>query len=192
MGNKKTEPELNAKFVRSAIKSTVAKMGPEFTKEQRKEHAKILVKIFEKGLTPQEAMNVSDTEIAEMYNFARNLFDSGKYVEARELFKMLCTLSPYEAGFAIALGACHHKLNDYKNALTAYMLGAGLEKDNPVPLFYCYDCFLKSNDQVSAGIMLCNVIARSGDQPQYAEIKERASLLLEPLEKEIAEKNKKK
>jgi len=40
------------------------------------------------------------------------------------------------------------------------------------------------NNKPGAGMMLCNVISKAGDDPKYAKIKERAKVLLATLEKE--------
>jgi len=171
--------------LRNLIKSVVLKMGSQFTKEEKKEHARMLIKIFEKGMTPKEVMEITDEEISQIYSYAYHLFSGGKYLEARELFKMLVLLEPRQGQFATALGVCFHRLKEYDNALSIYMLSAILLPSDPVPLFYAYDCFMKLNEPVSAGIMLCNVISRAGDQKSYAKIKEDAQKLLEELEKQI-------
>lgn len=192
MGNPEAEDEIigakdiiTSESLREMIKSTVKKMGPQFSKEQKKEHAKLLLKIFEQGMSPREAMGIADQEIAQIYSYAYHLFSSGKYPEAKELFKMLLTLEPTHAGFATALGVCHHRLKEYEMALECYMLSAALNGSDPVPLFYAYDCCSNLKDPIPAGIMLCNVISRAGDQPLYAKIKERAQLLLDELQKQI-------
>lgn len=176
---------LNSESIREQIKSIVSKMGPNVSKEEKKEHAKLLLKIFEKGMSPREAMQISDLDISQIYSFAYSKFNSGKYSDACELFKMLVLLEPMKSDFATSLGVCHHRLKNYKEALSAYMLGAALNPTDPVPIFYAYDCFLNLEEKASACIMLCNVISRAGDIPKYAKIKERAKLLLETLEKEL-------
>lgn len=187
MVNENNKDMITPESVRRMIKTTVSKMGPNFTVEQKKEHAKLLVKIFEKGMSPKEAMQVSDLEMSQIYSFAYSKFNAGQYAEACELFKLLLVLEPLEGGFATSLGVCHHRLGRYQYALPAYMLAAALNPTDPVPLFYAYHCFLNLEEKASACIMLCNVISRAGDQPKYATIKERAKLILETLEKELVQ-----
>jgi type III secretion system low calcium response chaperone LcrH/SycD len=167
------------------IKSAVNKLGPNFTKEQKIEYAKILVKIFEKGMQPKEALNITDNEMAQIYSFAFHEFSAGKFAEARELFKMLYTLEPSNADFAIALGICHHRLKDFDYALQLYMVATLLDPETPVPLFYAYDCFMQTGNEMGAGMMLCNVIKKASADPKYARIKMDAQLRLELLESKI-------
>ncbi|HEV8051062.1 MAG TPA: SycD/LcrH family type III secretion system chaperone [Parachlamydiaceae bacterium] len=167
------------------VKTAVNKLGPDVSKERKKEHAKLLVKVFEKGMTPKEAMQISDEEVAELYSFAYFHFSAGKYEEAKEMFKMMLTLEPTNPDFATSLGICHHKLKFYEYALTCYMLGAFLDYENPVPLFYAYDCCVNLQDEASAAVMLSNVIARAGKKEAYAHIKNDAELRLDQLQKKL-------
>lgn len=179
------ENSLTPDDMRSYIKSAVKKLGPNFSKEDKINHGKLLIKIFEKGMSPKEAMEISDEEIAQIYSFAYHQFSIEKYEDARELFKMLLTLDPFNSEFATALGVCHHRLKDYEFAIQSYMLNSILTKSNPVALFYAYDCYMKLNQEVEAGVMLCNVISRAGDQEAYAQIKKDAETLLDKLERKI-------
>ena len=46
--------------LRGFIKEAISKLGPEISKEQKKEYGKLLVKIYEKGMTPKEAMEITN------------------------------------------------------------------------------------------------------------------------------------
>lgn len=178
--------DLTPDKLHSYIKAAVNKLGPDFSKEEKIEHGKLLVKIFEKGMSPKEAMKISDEEIAQIYSFAYNQFSLGKFEDARELFKMLMTLD-LNADFATALGVCHHRLKDYEYATNCYMLASFLDPKNPVPLFYAYDCYINLNDEFSAGVMLCNVITKAGEEAIYENIKNDAQMRLDQLQKKIVE-----
>lgn len=179
--------EIPPEEIRACIKSAVNKLGPNFSKDEKKEHAKLLVQIFEKGMSPKKAMGISDEEVAQIYSFAYHQFAAKKYEDARELFKILFSLEPFNSDFATALGVCHHRLKDYEYALQCYMLNAALSPKDPVALFYAYDCYMNLKDDVPAGIMLCNVIARAGDQPAYAQLKKDAQARLDQLQQKILE-----
>lgn len=164
--------------IREAVKMTVSKMGPDVSKEEKLEHAKLMVKIFEKGMSPKQAMNVSDEEMSIFYKYAYNMFNSGKYAEACELYKMLFVLDPIEASFGMSLGACYHKMKDYESAIMVYLMESQIWPYDPTPLFYCYDCYLRSNNPEGAFIMLNATIKTAQDQPRYAQLKEKAEMLL--------------
>lgn len=186
------DEELTSEVIRKLIKSVVSKMGPKYTAEEKKEHAKLLLKIFERGLEPYEAMKLTEQDMAQIYLFSYRLFNTGKYAEACEVFKMLTTLAPLEPGFITSLGVCYHKMKEYEKAIRCYITGAFLDTEDPTALFYAYDCYINLQDKVCAGIMLSNALTRCGENPKYAKLKQRTSGLLEVLEKEIAEKQQKK
>lgn len=191
MDEQKQELQLNnINDLKTIVKMAVSKMGPQYTKEEKIAQAKIMLKVFEQGIPPRDAMNIPEEEIARMYSFAYSLFNTGQYANARELFKMLIMFDPFNQGFASALGVCHHRLQDYKNGARCYMLAAALDDTDPLPLFYAYDCFDNLKEKTSAAVMLCNVIARAADNPKFAKLKERAQLLLTALDKQLSDTEK--
>lgn len=186
MANENTPPQaISQEEVRGYIKEAVSKLGPQVSKEQKKEVAKLFVKVFEQGEMPKSAMGISEEEIAQLYSFAYHQFISGKYEDARELFKYLLSLDPANSSYATCLGVCHHRLKDYDFALHAYMLAAFLAPQDPLPLFYAYDCFNSLNNEPAAAVMLSNVVARAGDNKLYENMKKNAQTLLERLEQKI-------
>jgi type III secretion system low calcium response chaperone LcrH/SycD len=181
------EEGVSSEELHNYIKTTINKVAPQLTKDEKKEHAKLLVKIFEKGMSPKQAMNISDEEMAQIYSFAYHHFGGGKYNEAREMFKMMLMLDPANSDFATSLGICHHRLKDFELALPCYMLAAFLEPTNPVCLFYAYDCYVNLKDDMCAAVMLGNVVARAGNEAPYANIKKDAQARLDALMKKIAD-----
>lgn len=175
--------------IRGYIKSAVNKLGPNVSKEEKKEHAKLLVKIFEEGMTPKDAMKITDDEMAQMYSYAYHLCSTQKYEEALDMFKMLFTLDPSNPDFSTAVGVCHHRLQHYDYAIQCYLVSSILAPQNPISLFYAYDCYMKLNEVAPAGIMLCNVIARAGDQPLYAKVKKDAQAFLDQMQQKIILEN---
>jgi type III secretion system low calcium response chaperone LcrH/SycD len=138
-------------------------------------------------MSPREAMEITDEQMMQLYSYAYHLFSTAKYEEARELFKMMLNLDPLNTDFATALGVCHHRLKSYDNAITSYMLAAFLDEDNPVPLFYAYDCYMNLKQDIPACMMLSNVVARAADQTAYAQVKQDAQMRLEQLQAKILE-----
>lgn len=185
----KTNESQASEILRQMIKDTVIKMGPNFTKEEKQAQAKMLVKVFEQGMAPKDVLNFSKADMTQIYSFAYSLFSGGKYAQACEMFKMLMVLDPYQIDFVKALGVCYHRMKNYKFALNAYSLNSVLAPDDPVPLFYAYDCYKNLNEPIACGMMLCKLIKVAGDKPEYAKLKERAEMLLGVLEKEIVAKN---
>jgi type III secretion system low calcium response chaperone LcrH/SycD len=179
------EELISSEELHGYIKTAVNKAGHHLSKEEKKEHAKLLLQIFEKGMSPKQAMKISDEEMAQIYSFAYHHFNSGKYSDAREMFKLMLMLDPLNIDFATSLGICHHRLKNFDLALPCYMLAAFLDIKNPVCYFYAYDCYVNLKDELSAAIMLGNVIARAGNEAVYAHIKNDAQARLDPLLKKL-------
>lgn len=163
----------------ACIKEAVSKLGPEITKEEKIRQAKLLLNIFENGVTPMRAMGMADRDIAPIYALAFNMFRAGKFAESAEYYKVLLLLDPFRPSFSMALGACYHRLKQYDKAALLYMQASLYDNVDPLPFFYCYDCFMHLNDPQSAAIMLPNVIERAGTIEKYKAIKQRAQLLLD-------------
>ena len=115
------------------IKKAVGSLGPEYTKEEKTRQAKLLLNIFENGLTPMRAMGMTDRDIAPIYALAYNLFRAGKYKEAAEYYKVLLLLDPYRPSFSMALGACYHRIKQFENAAICYMQAALYDDSDPLP-----------------------------------------------------------
>lgn len=185
---------LESDEVREMIKKVVNAHGAGMTKEQKKEYATFLYKIFNEGMSPKEAIGIPEAQIALIARNAYNFFTTGHFEKAKDLFEILQTLEPTKAFFAISLGVCYHRLQNYEKALTNYIKATIFNTEDPVPFFYAYDCCLKLNSELLALMMLRNTIARAGSDPKYASLKQKAVLLEEPLNKkvheEIAERKK--
>lgn len=177
--------KLDSESVKEMVKKAVMKLGPQVSKEDKQEHAKILMRIFDKGMLPKDAICLSKRDMSQLYTYAYYLFNSGKYPQAREMFKLLLALDPSEVGFATALGICYHREKNYKFALTAYLRSYLQDPFDPLPLFYGYDCAIKMDSEPVALMLLKKTIEAAGDQTKFAAIKERAQLIYDGLEPKV-------
>lgn len=171
--------------LKEKIKATVKSAGKDLSSEMKKDLAKMLFNIFSKGISPKEAMGISQNELSEIYGFAFSLFSAGKYEDSMQLFKMLLTLDPSDSNFATSVGTCYHRLKDYEGALVYYLSAMSLNQTDPIPAFYAYDCFMNLNCEPWALVMLEYTIIRAGDQKPYELMVQKAVLLAEPLEKKV-------
>ncbi len=153
--------------------------------EEKKKTVELIVKIFEQGIQPKEALNLGDDIIEHMYNYGYRLYNNGNYENARNVFLALTVLVPPESRFWLALAASYHRLKDYANAIDTYAHYANEEKHNPLPFYFLYDCYYQIGNVGDAEICLMEVIYRCGDNPLYAKIKQRSILMLENLRNEI-------
>jgi type III secretion system low calcium response chaperone LcrH/SycD len=143
-------------------------------------------KMLKQGITPKDAMGVSDSYLENVYAQAYRLYNTGKYPEATHLFRILIMLNAMEPKYMLGLAACFHMLKEYYNAIQTYTMCSALDPLNPVPHYHSSDCFIQMKDYLSAMICLELTIDRSGDKPEYAKMKERAQLSLESLKKQLS------
>lgn len=142
-------------------------------------------KMMVQGLTPQDAMGVSNSYLENLYAQAYRLYNTGKYGEATHLFRILIMFNAMEPKYMLGLAACYHMIKEYYNAIQTYTLAAALDPGSPIPHYHSSDCFIQMKDYLSAMICLELAIDRAGEKPEYAKMKERAQLSLESLKKQI-------
>lgn len=145
-------------------------------------------KILQKGMIPKDALGLSDAVVEGIYAQAYRLYNTGKYVEASHLFRMLIMLNVSEAKYLLGLAACFHMLKEYQNAVQTYTMCAMLDPENPIPHYHASDCYVQMKDPLSAIIALDLAVKRAGEKPEYAKIKERALLSIESLKTQLMQK----
>ena len=143
-------------------------------------------KMMIQGMAPKDAMGVSNSYLENVYAQAYRLYNTGKYVEATHLFRILIIMNAMEPKYTLGLAACFHMLKEYYNAIQTYTMCSALDPENPIPHYHSSDCFIQMKDYLSAMICLELAIDRAGDKPQYAKMKERAQLSLESLKKQVS------
>jgi type III secretion system low calcium response chaperone LcrH/SycD len=146
-------------------------------------------KIFKQGETPQQALGVSPQILENVYAQAYRLYQTGKYLEAVHLFRMLMMFNAMEPKYTFGLAACFHMLKDYSQAIQLYTMYSALDPQNPIPHYHAADCFIQMQDHLSAMVCLQLTIDRMSERPEYAKIKERAQLTLESLKKQFSSKS---
>lgn len=142
-------------------------------------------KILEQGLSPKDAMGLSSQLLEGIYAQAYRLYNTGKYVEASHLFRMLILMDPSESKYVLGLAACFHMLKEYKNAIQTYTMCAILDASTPLPHYHSSDCFIQMKDYLSAIVCLELAIKCAGARPEYAKLKERAMLSLESIKQQL-------
>lgn len=140
-------------------------------------------KMLAQGMTPKDAMNMSQSYLENVYAQAYRFYNTGKYSEAAHLFRLLIMFNAMEPKYMLGLAACYHMLKDYSNAIQTYTMCSALDPHNPIPQYHSSDCFIQTKEYLSAMISLELAIDRAGDKPEYTKMKERAQLSLESLKK---------
>jgi type III secretion system low calcium response chaperone LcrH/SycD len=142
-------------------------------------------KVLKQGMTPKEAAGLSNDYMENVYAQAYRLYQTGKYVEAIHLFRMLIMLNAMEPKYMLGLAACFHLLKEYTNAIQIYTMCSALDPRNPLPHYHASDCFIQMKEFLSAMICLELVIQQAGNRTEYAKIKERAQLSVESLKQQV-------
>jgi type III secretion system low calcium response chaperone LcrH/SycD len=165
------------------IKKATEELGAVLGKERAKELQTVADKIVKQGVMPKDAMGLSDAMVEGIYGQAYRLYNTGKYKDASQLFRLLIMLNSSEPKYAMGLAACFHMLKDYKNAISTYAICGVIDPENPIPHYHASDCYIHLNDPASAAIALELAVKRAGDKPEYQVIKDRAALMIESLKK---------
>jgi len=100
-----------------------------------------------------------------IYGQAYRLYQTGRYNDASQLFRLLIMINSTDPKFTLGLGACMHMLKDYKAAAGIYALCAVIDPDNPLPHYHASDCFLQMNDKPSALIALELAVKKAAERP---------------------------
>lgn len=142
-------------------------------------------KMLKEGMTPKETMGVSNSYLENIYAQAYRLYNTGKYIEATHLFRILIMLNPMEPKYILGLAACFHMLKEYKNAIESYTMCSVMDPQNPIPHYHSSDCYIQMKDYLSAMLCLELAIDRTKDKPEYAKMKERSQMSLESLKDQL-------
>lgn len=145
----------------------------------------IASKMMKQGLTGKDAAGMSPKALENIYSQAYRLYNTGKYVEASHLFRILILMNGMEPKYMLGFAACFHMLKDYPNAVQFYTLCSAIDPTSPLPHYHASDCFIQMKDYISAMISLEMTLERAKDQKKFSELKERSLLSLESLKKQL-------
>lgn len=84
--------------------------------------------------------DLSEEEVERFYAYGFALYGSGKWIEATDVFRVLCTRRPLEPRFWFALGATLQEAGSYYDALHSWAMAALLKKEDPYPHFHAAEC----------------------------------------------------
>lgn len=171
---------------RQDIKKAVEEISQGMEPDQVKQLEKIASKVVGEGVPPKDAMGLSDQMVEGIYAQAYQLYNTGKYKDASQLFRLLIMLNGAEPKYSLGLAACYHMAKDYETAISVYTTCGLLDPNNPIPHYHASDCYLQMNDKVSAMIALEMAVKRSGTRSEFTQLKDRALMTIESLREEIA------
>lgn len=167
------------------VKKAVSKVAEDYDEKVLQNVMDTTLNIVQKGISPKDAMGVSDEQSEAIYAQAYRLYNTGKYQEAIHLFRVLIFLLPNEYKYSLGLAACFHMLKEYDNAIRAYMVAGLLDGNSPIPHFHASDCYIQMQDPASAILMLDMAINKAANKPEFQILKDRALLMMSSLKKEM-------
>lgn len=172
------------------IKKATEDLGSTLGKEKAKDFQNVAAKAVQQGMMPKDMMGLSDAMVEGIYGQAYRLYNTGKYKDASQLFRLLIMLNSTEPKYAMGLAACFHMLKEYKNAVSTYAICGVIDPESPIPHYHASDCYIHMQDPVSALISLEMAVKRAGERQEYQMLKDRALLTIESLKIEVAKTKK--
>lgn len=170
------------------IKKGAEKIGEEAKKQVMDNFRALMQHALKKGSTPKDALGLTDAMVEGIYGQAYRLYNTGKFQEASQLFRLLIMINTTEPKFTMGLAACLHMMKEYKSAADAYTVLYVIDPHNPVPFYHAADCYIQTGDIFSALVSLRMAIDLAKDKPEFRTLKDRAKMMVESLEKENSAK----
>lgn len=174
------------------IKAVIEKHGKNMPSDYKKMAEEAILKMSEENISPKEAFQIDDKLMDIIYQNGYQLFQAGKLREALAFFIFLRSLDAVSYNYWFAVAACYQRMQEYSFAVANYMIASKLDPFNPLPYFHIYDCFIKQDNPYSALRALYTTIQIAEKDPKYNDLKEKASLELEKVKKEVFDRTNKK
>ncbi len=132
------------------------------------------------GGTLGELRGFTDKEYEAFFLVGHTLYGQKKYAEAEQVFAFLVMNNPYDRRFAQALGSAKQMLGQFADAIGYYSVASMMEMTDPVPTFHTAEC-LAALGHTPDAIEALEFAIRHATKPQHANIKQRATGMLEIL-----------
>lgn len=174
------------------VKKAAEQIAEHLKKDESKEKnvTQLADEFFKNGHMPKDVMNLNDKQVEGLYAQAYNFYQTGRYKDAIQIFRLLVMLNANEVKYVLGLGACLHMMKEYKNAVESYTLCCVLDPENPIPYYHMSDCFIEMKDPYSAIVALEMSVKRAGNKPEFQMLKDRALMTMETLKNDAKEKLK--
>lgn len=167
------------------VSKVVEKVAENVKGEVSQDHDKIASKIVKQGILPKDALGLDDQMLEGIYGQAYRLYNTGKYREAGQLFRLLIMINSMDPKYSMGLAACFHMLKEYKNAADAYTLCSIIDPTNPLPHYHASDCYIQMDDRISAIVALEMSISRAEGRAEFHTLVDRAKMSIQSLKKEV-------
>ena len=134
----------------------------------------MLADYFGRGGTFKELKNLSDDSMEAIYSVAFNLYQGGRYEEAKKIFQFLCFYDHYQKKYFLGLGACQMMFQDYETAIELFSFASALDTDDPRAMLYIGDCQIALGKPAAAKVAYETAAQWAADQLEYKDEQLRA------------------
>jgi len=179
------ERELTEEYIEELIQKNVSSVGDKLNREEKKKLVDVLRKVTLEGMTPKDAMKLDDQIMNLCYSYAYNLFNTGKFEEANQTFRILKTLDSRSPRYTMGLAACYHKQKEFEKAAEVYFACSLIDLTSPIPFYHMADCYIQMDDPYDAYIALAAAAKRCGNDPTYAKLKAKCYAMMTGLKKAV-------
>lgn len=174
------------KHVKQGFRKATEQLGRNLEEKGGATFDKMAQRALKNSGSIKDILGVSDESAESVYGQAYLLYNTGRYRDAAEIFRLLIMLNSTEAKYLMGLAACYHMLKEYQSAASTYNLVSIIDPNNPIPFFHASDCYIQIGDKVTAAVMLEMAIQRANNKNEFATLLERAKITLEAIKKDIS------
>lgn len=139
-------------------------------------------KVLQEGKSPREAMGLSEPMMEGIYGYGYRLYNTGKYLQAIQLFRLLVMLDPTSTKYLFGLAAAYHMNKDWLTAGMCYSLTSLIDPKSPLPFFHASDCYYRIQDLNMAKQCLESCLRACQGHPENEIIQQRAQFMLQQLQ----------
>lgn len=166
------------KDTKQAIRDAANQAGDHVKEESEKDYRSLADKAFKGTISIKSLAGISDAKEEAIYAHAFMLYNTGRYKEAAEIFRLLVTVNATEPKYMMGLAACFHLMKAYESAISSYQMCTFLDPSNPVPHFHLSDCYIQIKDPTSTVAALKAAIRCSEGRPEFNVLRERCEITL--------------
>lgn len=167
--------------VQGKRKELIDKMGENLTEEQKGFMEEVLHRALDLKMPLKDAMGLNQQVFENIYNMAYQMYNTGRYQQSLQLFRLLVTLDISELKYLMGVAASLHMLKDYKGASELYFILATLNPHDPVPYYHAADCYLQLGMPDVAAAAMKSCIDECAMNPKFQAMKMRLEVMLEGL-----------
>lgn len=174
------------KHTKQGFKKAAEELGQNVDRRGGGAFDQMAQKTLKNSSSIKDILGVSDESAEGVYGQAYLLYNTGRYRDAAEIFRLLIMLNSTEAKYLMGLAACYHMLKEYQSASSTYNLVSIIDPNNPIPFFHASDCYIQLGDKITAAVMLEMAVKRATEKTEFATLLQRAKITLEAIKKDIS------